>query len=109
MADSSRSPTEAHSGPSRISECSAPAAPTIDSGDSLRVTQGQPKSGAERTRRWRQRRKAQLRVLMIEVDECDLADALLASGALEHVKADDPAELASALSRVVKRWAAASV
>ncbi len=80
-----------------------------DSGDSLRVTQRRllqaaGKTSAERTRRYRARRKQQLRVLPIEVDECDLADFLLASGLLDLTKADDPAEMAAALSRLVSRW-----
>jgi hypothetical protein len=112
---SPRSPSETLPGPFRLPESPGPGAPTIDSGDSLRGIEGpphlephcrcpSPKSSAERVRLYRKRRKAQLRVLPVEVDECNLADYLLASGLLERSKLDDPAELAAVLSRLVARW-----
>ena len=53
---------------------------------------------AIRKRRYRQRRRDGLRVVMIEVDALDIAD-LVMSGSLDPVKADDRTEIGRAIQQ----------
>jgi hypothetical protein len=59
-------------------------------------------SGAERQRAWRQRQKAGLAVLEIEVDAIALADTLIEARLLDPNLADDRTALAEATTRLLQ-------
>jgi hypothetical protein len=58
-----------------------------------------PSPGAERARRYRDRQRAGRMVLVLEVDEVETADALIAAGYLAPHHADDRQKIAEAAQR----------
>jgi hypothetical protein len=58
-----------------------------------------PSPSADRTRRYRDRQRRGLMVLVVEVDEVETADALIAAGYLAPHHADDRQKIAEAAQR----------
>jgi hypothetical protein len=61
-----------------------------------------PSPAAERNRRWRQRARNGRVVLPIEIDQFEVADALVDAGLLEQWSADDRVAIAAAVERLLQ-------
>ena len=60
--------------------------------------------GSERTRRYRERRRAERAVLLVEVDEFALADALVESSRVAEDRSADRSALADAVAVLLRDW-----